>query len=72
MESAVIERRRRAESVVIEKGGHTPNTPEGTISPQFGSLNERRRAEAAVIDPKWHESTPKNKTKNHHDSAAST
>ena len=34
------------------EGRHTPNTPEGTISPRFGSLNERRRAGAAVIDPK--------------------
>ena len=29
---------------------HTPNTPEGTISPRFGRLNGRKRPEAAVID----------------------
>ena len=36
------------------EGRHTPNTPEGTISPRFGSLNGRKRPEAAVIDPKRH------------------
>ena len=35
-----------------KEGRHTPNTPEGAISPRFGSLNERKRPEAAVIDPK--------------------
>ena len=36
------------------QGRNTPNTPEGTISPRFGSLNGRKRPEAAVIDTKWH------------------
>ena len=46
-------KKRRAESAVIQKED-TPNTPEGTISPRFGSLNGRKRPEAAVIDPKRH------------------
>ena len=54
------------------EGRRTPNTPEGTTSPRFGSLNERRRAEAAVIDSKWHTSTPKNTNLFHHHSAVST
>ena len=37
-----------------KEGRRTPNTPEGTISPRFGSLNGRKRPEAAVIDPKRH------------------
>ena len=37
-----------------KEGRHTPNTAEGTISQRFGSLNGRKRPEAAVIEPKRH------------------
>ena len=46
------ERKKASEIGGDTEGRHTPNTPEGTIPPRFGSLNERRRAGAAVIDPK--------------------
>ena len=39
---------------IDRKKEDTPNTPEGTISPRFGSLNGRKRPETAVIDPKRH------------------
>ena len=42
-----------------EKKDTPPNTPARTISPRFGILNERRRPEAEMIDPKWHTSIPK-------------
>ena len=32
------------------KGGYTLNEPKDTRSPRFGRLNERRRAESAMID----------------------
>ena len=34
--------------------GYTLNEPKDTISPRFGSLNGRKRPEAAVIDTKRH------------------
>ena len=37
-----------------KEGRHTPNTPEGTVSPRFGSLKGGKRPEAAVIDPNRH------------------
>ena len=37
---------------MVENGIYTHNTTEGTISRRFDSLNERRRVESAVIDPK--------------------
>ena len=46
-------KKRRAESAVIQKED-TPNTPEGTISPRFGSLNGRKQPESGVIDPERH------------------
>ena len=46
--------RKEASGIADDKteGRHTRNTLEGTISPRFGSLNEKRQAEAAVVDPK--------------------
>ena len=41
-----------------ERGGIRQASPNGAISPRGGRLNERRRAEAAVIDPKYHTSIP--------------
>ena len=40
------------------KGGYTLNEPKDTRSPRFGRLNERRRAESALIEGRNTPNTP--------------